>query len=115
MRLSDAERELLYDKLGDHAAAGRIGVEELERRVAAIEAAESREEAARVLADLPPIPTASARRRRLRRDRGHGHADAPEPDWHPTDERFRDPKTNRVIRVWVDSAGGRHYVADDET
>ena len=28
-------------------------------------------------------------------------------------ERFRDPSTNAVMRVWVDPAGGRHYVADE--
>ena len=31
-----------------------------------------------------------------------------------TGERFRDPRTNRVMRVWEDSSGGRHYVAEDE-
>ena len=24
-----------------------------------------------------------------------------------------DPRTNKVMRVWVDSGGGRHYVSDD--
>jgi hypothetical protein len=71
-----------------------------------------------VLADLPPLaPGASdARggRSRPRWGRGHGDADAPAPDWQPTNERFRDPRTNKVMRVWVDSAGGRHYVADEE-
>jgi hypothetical protein len=27
--------------------------------------------------------------------------------------QYTHPRTNRVIRVWVDSGGGRHYVADD--
>jgi hypothetical protein len=66
-----------------------------------------------VLADLPALPgdplPASARRRR-----GHGHADAPEADWRPTNERFRDTRTNRVMRVWEDAGGQRHYVVDDE-
>lgn len=34
MRLSDADRERLYELLARHAAAGRITIEELERRVA---------------------------------------------------------------------------------
>ena len=41
-------------------------------------------------------------------------AHAPGPDWRPTGERLRDPRTNRVMRVWEDSAGGRHYVPDDQ-
>ena len=36
------------------------------------------------------------------------------PDWRPTAERFRDPRTNRVMRVWEDAGGARHYVADDD-
>ena len=114
MRLSDADRELLYAKLGRHAAAGRIGMQELERRVAAIDAAQTREDAAQVMSDLPPLAAQAPPGRRSRRGRGHGDADAPQPDWHPTSERFRDPRTGAVMRVWVDSGGGRHYVADDE-
>ncbi|MGB0094299.1 MAG: DUF1707 domain-containing protein [Solirubrobacteraceae bacterium] len=114
MRLSDADRELLYEKLGRHAAAGRIGMQELERRVAAIDAAQTREDAAQVMSDLPPLAAQAPPRRRSRRGRGHGDADAPQPDWHPTGERFRDPRTGAVMRVWVDSGGGRHYVVDDE-
>jgi uncharacterized protein DUF1707 len=113
VRLSDADRDLLYEKLARHAAEGRIGVQELERRVAAVEAAQTSEDAAGVLADLPPLPAPAPARGRLRWRRGHGDADAPQPDWHPTSERFRDPRTNVVMRVWVDSGGGRHYVADE--
>jgi hypothetical protein len=113
--LSDRERELLFETLTEHAAAGRLGVSELERRVAAIAAAGTREEAAAVLADLPPITSRGApgtQTRRPRWGRGHGEADAPAPDWQPTRERFRDPKTGKIMRVWVDTEGGRHYVAD---
>jgi hypothetical protein len=116
--LSDADRERLFEQLKWHAAAGRIGLEELERRIAAIDAAGTQERAAEVMADLPPAepevgagPTSA--RRRPRWGRGHAEADRPSPDWRPTNERFRDPKTERVMRVWVDAAGGRHYVGDD--
>jgi hypothetical protein len=109
--LSDADRELLYEKLKQHAAEGRLSVEELERRVAAIAMAEDRETAAIVMADLPPLAQGGAPGG-ARRGRGHGDADAPQPDWRPTNERFRDPRSNRVMRVWVDSGGGRHYVAE---
>lgn len=117
MRLGDADREQLFDRLSRHAGEGRLDVAELERRVEAVSAAETWEEAAAVLADLPPLaadplPGTSARPRWRR---GHGDADAPAADWRPTPERFRDPRTNRVMRVWEDAAGVRHYVPDDQS
>jgi len=118
VRLSDADREQLFEKLKRHAADGRLDVAELERRIAAIAGAATSEDAAAVMADLPPLgppaaPAAPAPRPQW--GRGHGEADRPAPDWQPTNERFRDPRTNRVMRVWVDTGGGRHYVADDVT
>jgi Domain of unknown function (DUF1707) len=109
MRLSDADRENLFELLKRHAAAGRIGIEELERRVAAVAMADTREQVAALMADLPPLHAEQPGRRW---GRGHGEASAPEPEWEPTGERFRDPKTGHVMRVWVDSAGGRHYVRE---
>lgn len=44
--------------------------------------------------------------------RRHGESDRPNPEWKRTDELFNDPSTNRVMRVWLDSAGERHYVAE---
>jgi hypothetical protein len=130
--LTDEDRELLFGLLSAHAAADHIDLEELERRVAAVSAAQTRGEADDVLADLPSLPalpSAPGRAQapgfgnrtprpgdepgRPRWGRGHGEADAPAPGWHPTDERFRDPRTRQVMRVWQDAAGGRHYVADD--
>jgi hypothetical protein len=120
MRLTDTDRESLYEQLASHAAADRLTVEELERRVAVVAAAQTREEAAAVLADLPALPPGSgpssagaARRSRPRWWRGHGDAETPQIGWQPTGERFRDPRTRRVMRVWVDRGGGRHYVPDE--
>jgi hypothetical protein len=113
--LGDADREAMYETLKRHAAAGRIGIEELERRVAVVAMAETREDAAAAMADLPPLspePAATPPPARPRWGRGHGEADKPAPDWQPTDERFRDPRTRNVLRVWVDPAGQRHYVAE---
>ncbi|MGH2888979.1 MAG: DUF1707 SHOCT-like domain-containing protein [Solirubrobacteraceae bacterium] len=121
MRIGDSEREQLFERLSRHAAAGRLDVAELERRVAAVSAAQTQEEAAAVLADLPPLPPGTGepepatRRRRLGWKPSHGEAQRAAPDWRPTAERFRDPRTRRVMRVWEDAAGTRHYLPDDDS
>jgi hypothetical protein len=113
--LSDAEREWILSALSRHAAAGRLEVDELERRVETVMTASTREQATATLADLPPLPDAHAGSGgRSRRGSGHGDAAAAQPDWTPTSERFRDPRSGRVMRVWLDPAGGRHYVAEDQ-
>jgi hypothetical protein len=112
MLLGDAEREQLYETLKRHAAEGRFDMDELERRVALVAEADTREAAAAAVADLPPLAPTTNPDRRPRHGRGHGEVDKPGPDWRPTSERFRDPRTRRVLRVWVDPAGDRHYVAE---
>jgi hypothetical protein len=112
VRLDDNDRERLFERLSQHAAAGRLDVAELERRVEVVVTAQTREQAAVVLADLPALP-GDPLPAQARRSRGHGHADAPAPDWRPTNERFRDPRTSRVMRVWEDAGGQRHYVVDE--
>lgn len=112
MLLGDADREQLYETLKRHAAAGRLDVSELERRVALVAGAETREAAAEALAGLPALAGEPPRPRRPRWGRGHGEVDKPAPDWRPTNERFRDPRTRKVMRVWLDPAGDRHYVAE---
>jgi hypothetical protein len=45
--------------------------------------------------------------------RRHGEASSPDPTWRPTDEVFRDPSTNRLMRVWEDpERGTRHYLPE---
>ena len=65
--LADARlSERLFEALKRHAAAGRLDLAELERRVEAIARAVTREEASAVMADLPPLgprPGAAGRRR----------------------------------------------------
>jgi hypothetical protein len=112
MLLGDADRELLYETLKRHAAEGRLDVPELERRVALVAEAETREAAAEAMAGLPPLEPGPARERRPRWGRGHGEVERPGADWQPTNERFRDNRTQRVMRVWVDPAGNRHYIAE---
>jgi uncharacterized protein DUF1707 len=117
VRLADAERDALAEALGRHYVAGRLDAEALTLRVEAVYGAEFRDEAEAALADLPapePVAAAAAKPRRswLRR-RGHGESEAAQPGWRPTPERFRDPTTGRIMRVWIDPAdGARHYVAE---
>jgi len=44
--------------------------------------------------------------------RRHGESEKPNPDWKRTEELFNDPSTNRVMRVWLDTSGERHYVPE---
>jgi len=38
------------------------------------------------------------------------------PNWRPTDERFVDPETGKLVTVWFDPASGqRRYVADGDS
>jgi len=106
--LGDADREALAAALGRHYAEGRIDTDELSRRLDLLYGDDGGE----ALDGLPPLP-AEPPRRRWRWGRRHGEADTPEPGWVPTTERFVDPTTSRVMRVWVDPAdGARHYVAE---
>jgi Domain of unknown function (DUF1707) len=116
-RLGDDERDGLAEALGHHYVAGRLDAEALTARVEAVYGAEFRDEAEAALADLPaPEPAAPAPSRARRgwlRRRGHGESEQAQPGWRPTPERFRDPTTDRIMRVWIDPADGkRHYVAE---
>jgi hypothetical protein len=44
--------------------------------------------------------------------RRHGETEKPRPGWRRTDEVFNDPSTKRVVRVWLDQSGERHYVPE---
>ncbi len=122
--VSDADRERLVALLREHYAAGLFGLDELDRRVGTVLGAQFLDEAATAVADLPAAPPlaaagsaagGSAAPRRPRRRRGHAHADQPATGWVPTSERFRDPSTSMIMRVWVDPADqSRHYVPEPE-
>jgi hypothetical protein len=120
--LGDADRERLVTLLREHYAAGRLELEDLRRRVGVVLAAAYTEEAAAALAGLPPVasagPGGSGGPGRApgtgRSRRRHAQAAEPEPGWVPTSERFRDPSSGTVMRVWTDPAdGSRHYVPDE--
>ena len=56
MRASEAERDAVAAELREHAAVGRLDVDELEQRVGAAFAAHTREELAALRDDLPTLP-----------------------------------------------------------
>lgn len=121
---TEADRERLVALLREHYAVGLFGLDELDRRVETVLSARFLDEAAAAVTDLPASASpgtapssapSSGPPRRGRRRRGHAHADQPAAGWIPTGERFRDPSTSTVMRVWVDPADqSRHYVPEPE-
>jgi hypothetical protein len=120
----DADRERLLAALREHYARGELDLDELSRRVGVVLAAAYTDEAAAALAGLPQLtlpesftprldPPGQAKRRSRR---GHAQAAVPGAGWVPTDERFRDPTTRAVMRVWVDPTDlSRHYIRENDT
>ena len=117
--IGDPERERLSAILRDHYAEGRLTLEELRRRAEIVLTASYQDEADEALVGLPVIASGTAvaarpPRRSLLSRRGHAESARPSPDWVETSERFRDPSSGQIMRVWVDPAdGSRHYVPDD--
>lgn len=101
-------------QLGRHYVAGHLEAPELDERLGRVYA--EPESTAAALEGLPPLepaaPAPVASRKGWWRRR-HGESDGPRPDWLPTPERFLDPTTDRLMRVWLDPATkARHYVAE---
>jgi hypothetical protein len=71
VRVGDAERAAVVDRLAAHFRDGRIDEEELEERTAAANAARTRGDLVKLEADLPepPKPVDLAAQRRRRRER----------------------------------------------
>ncbi len=113
-RLRDADRDVLAVALGTHYAEGRIDASELDRRLDLVLGALTAADAAIALDGLPASAPAPEPRGRRRWGGGrHGEADAAAAGWVPTPERFIDPTTRRVMRVWRDAGdGARHYVPE---
>jgi hypothetical protein len=95
----------------------------MSRRVGIVLASTYTDEAAAVVTDLPLLrtvaagepPPASPRRGRPGQRRRHAQRAEPGAGWVPTAERFRDPSTRAIMRVWVDPADlSRHYVPEPE-
>jgi hypothetical protein len=120
--IGDPERERLTAILRDHYAEGRLTMDELRRRAEIVLAASYRDEADQALAGLPVISpgpagaavTARPPRKGLLSRRGHAESALPAPNWVATAERFRDPSSGQIMRVWIDPADeSRHYIPDD--
>ena len=111
---ADVDRERLVALLREHYALGQFDLEELSRRVGVALSAHYMDEAAAAMADLPQLadPGAIAPHPTKRR-RGHAQVAKPAAGWMPTNERFRDPTTGEVIRIWIDPIDqSRHYVPE---
>jgi hypothetical protein len=114
--LGDADRERLVALLREHYAAGRLDLDDLRYRVGVVLTAAYAEQAAVALADLPPagVPDKPGADRHGGSRGRHAQTHKPEPGWVPTAERFRDPSSGVIMRVWIDpSDESRHYVPDD--
>ena len=126
-RFGDADRDRLVAVLREHYAQGRFDLDEFSRRAEIVLSAQYADEAAAALHDLPPLgpsgsgqgtagPGSGAGTGRKARGRRHAQSAAPGPGWVPTSERFRDPTSGTVMRVWLDPADQtRHYVPDAGT
>jgi Domain of unknown function (DUF1707) len=111
----DADRERLVALLREHYAHGGLSLDELDRRVGMVLSAEFADEAAPAVADLPPLAAPRQAGKPARgRGRRHAQASGPATGWLPTSERFRDPASGKIMRVWIDPADqSRHYVPED--
>ena len=46
--------------------------------------------------------------------RRHAESETPGAGWKRTGEAFRDPSSGRLMRVWLDQSGARHYVPEGD-
>jgi hypothetical protein len=117
---TDADRDRLLSLLREHYALGHIDDAELDRRTGIVLAAGDASEFGEAVTGLPALaggaggpggPSAAAADWRSRHR--HAQSDWAEAGWVPTAERFRDPASRQIVRVWVDPAdGSRHYVPE---
>jgi len=119
--LSEADREQLLGLLREHYVQGQLDLDEMSRRVGVVLAAAYSDEAAAAVTDLPLLGAppaggqspAQAGRSRPGQRRRHAQQAQPGAGWVPTPERFRDPSTRAIMRVWIDPADlSRHYVPE---
>jgi Domain of unknown function (DUF1707) len=111
--VGDADRDRLLQLLREHYARGNLDDAELELRIGLILSARYTDETAVAVAGLPLLTGQEPAPRRGRSRRRHAQADRPGVGWVPTSERFRDPTSRMIMRVWIDPADdSRHYVPE---
>lgn len=122
--VSDADRERLLVLLREHYARGQLELDEMSQRVGVVLASAYSDEAVAAVSDLPllggtaagEVPPARASRARPGQRRRHAQRQEPAAGWVPTPERFRDPSTRAITRVWIDPADlSRHYVPEPDS
>jgi hypothetical protein len=119
--MRDTDRERLLYLLREHYAQGQLELDDLSSRVGIVLGSRYTDEAAAAVGDLPLLgglattEYAPARRGRVGQRRRHAQRMEPDPGWVPTPERFRDPSTRAITRVWVDPADlSRHYIPEPD-
>ncbi len=120
-RFGDADRDRLVAVLREHYALGRFDLDEFSHRAEIVLGAAYADEAAAALHDLPPLAPGQSTSSAVKTGPGrwtrrrHAQSAAPDPGWVPTTERFRDPSSGTVMRVWLDPADqSRHYIPDTQ-
>jgi len=112
-RVGDADRERLLQLLREHYARGNLDDAGLDLRTGMILSATYTDETAAAVAGLPLLTSQGPAPRRDRSRRRHAQSDRPGAGWVPTSERFKDPTSRLVMRVWIDPADdSRHYVPE---
>jgi hypothetical protein len=116
--IAEADRERLVARLREHYARGELELDDLSRRVGIVLAATYTDEAGAAMDGLPllagPAPAAAGPAKRPRRG-GHAQAVTPGAGWVRTEERFRDPTSKAIMRVWIDRSTQpetRYYVPE---
>jgi len=109
----DADKDRLLGLLREHYALGNLDDAELDRRTGIVLGARYADEAAAAVSGLPLLASQGSAPRLGRSRRRHAQADRPGAGWVPTSERFRDPTSRLIMRVWIDPADdSRHYVPE---
>ena len=109
----DMDRDRILGLLREHYARGNLDDAELDRRTGIVLGAVYTDEAAAALSGLPVLAGQGPAQRPGRARRRHGQAQRPGSAWVPTSERFRDPTSRLIMRVWIDPADdSRHYVPE---
>ena len=104
---------MLLGLLREHYALGNLDDADLDRRTGIVLGARYADEAAAAVSGLPLLPSQVQAPRPGRSRRRHAQADRPGAGWVPTSERFRDPTSRLIMRVWIDPADdSRHYVPE---